>query len=73
MTLWAIFDPAVGPSVPRVKLTTSPSPEDLARLTKTADLVGAEHRVLVSQTPRTVEGPRGLSCDLAGLLGRLAA
>ena len=39
--LWAI----------ETKLTTSPSPHDLARLDRSADLIGANRRFLVSQTP----------------------
>ena len=33
------------------KLTTSPSPHDLARLDRSAELIGASRRFLVSQTP----------------------
>ncbi len=33
------------------KLTTSPSPHDLARLDRSADMIGASRRFLVSQTP----------------------
>ena len=54
-----------------VKLTTSPGPDDLARLHKAADLVGAHHRFLVSQTPSVVEGERAVSCDLPWLLQHL--
>lgn len=34
------------------KLTASPSPHDLARLDSVADLIGADRRFLISQTPR---------------------
>ena len=33
------------------KLTTSPSPRDLARLDRSAELIGASRRFLISQTP----------------------
>lgn len=47
-----------------IKLTTSPSPEDLARLRAAGDLCGASRRVLVSQVPRASRGEREWSCDL---------
>lgn len=56
-----------------VKLTTSPGPDDLARLHQAADLVGAGPRFLVSQTPRVVQGERAVSCDLPWLLQHLQA
>lgn len=55
-----------------VKLTADPSPADLARLDKTADLIGAHRRFLVSQTRRLVEGTRTASCSLDWLLEQLA-
>lgn len=55
-----------------VKLTANPGPGDIARLDKVADMITASKRFLVSQTPRTVEGERTISCDLAWFLGRLA-
>lgn len=61
--LWAI----------EVKLTTNPKAEDLARLDKTADLIGASKRFLVSQTRRVLEGERTTSCDLPWLLEWLVA
>jgi predicted AAA+ superfamily ATPase len=59
--LWAI----------EVKLTTSPGPRDLGRLDKTADMIGATRRILVSQTKRTVGGTERASCNLPWLLDRL--
>ena len=59
--LWAI----------EVKLTTSPGPRDMDRLDKTADMIGATRRILVSQTTRTVGGTERASCNLPWLLNRL--
>ena len=59
--LWAI----------EVKLTTSPGPRDMNRLDKTADMIGATRRILVSQTKRTVGGTERASCNLPWLLDRL--
>ncbi len=55
-----------------VKLTTHPQPQDLARLNRQADMIGAEKRFLVSQTREpVVSGPQA-SCDLPTLLRELA-
>ena len=54
-----------------VKLTASPGPEDLARLDRCADMVGATRRFLVSQTPRPSGDERRASLDLASFLGLL--
>jgi predicted AAA+ superfamily ATPase len=59
--LWAI----------EVKLTSTPGVDDIARLDRTADLIAADRRFLVSQTPRTIEGQRTLSCNLPSFLARL--
>ena len=56
-----------------IKLTTAPSPRDLARLVKAAEWIGAERRFLVSRTKRKVEGRQATSCDLPDLLALLAA
>jgi hypothetical protein len=55
-----------------VKLSSSPSPEDLQRLARPANWIGATRRVLVSRT-RPVESDRGISTNLRGLLTRLKA
>lgn len=60
-TLWVI----------EVKLSTMPSTGDMDRLDKIADLIGASHRALVSQTPVAAGDGRRTSCDLAGLLDLL--
>lgn len=59
--LWAI----------EIKLTASPSPADLGRLEKAADLVGATHRFLISQTARPAAQERRGSENLASLVERL--
>jgi len=59
--LWAI----------EVKLTASPGLGDMDRLDKTADLIGATRRFLVSKTTRTNGGAERASCNLQWLLERL--
>ncbi len=54
-----------------VKLSTTPSTGDMDRLDKIADLIGASHCALVSQTPVAAGDSRRTSCDLAGLLDLL--
>lgn len=51
-----------------IKLTTAPSPHDLASLNKLADALGARRRVLVTQAAAHVQGGTTLSCNLAHLL-----
>jgi len=52
-----------------IKLTTSPSPADMERLNRAADMVGATRRVLVSQSSRVMGDKTRLSCNLDHLLG----
>jgi len=59
--LWAV----------EVKLSSSPTRTDLARLKKTADLIRAKRCFLVSQTRKTVGDERLVSCDLSGLIDRI--
>ncbi len=54
-----------------IKLTASPSTGDMDRLEKTADLIGATRRFLVSKTKRTHGGAERASCNLPWLLDRL--
>ena len=56
--LWAI----------KVKLTANPSNQDMEQLNRTADLVGAKRRFLVSQVRTVVEGKNQASCNLPWLL-----
>jgi predicted AAA+ superfamily ATPase len=53
-----------------VKLTTAPEAEDLARLNKTADLIGADRRILVTQTTENIAHAGQVSCNLPWLLAR---
>ena len=59
--LWAV----------EVKLTANPSHQDMDRLNRTADMVGANRRLLVAQVHTTVEGKNQASCNLPWLLERL--
>lgn len=51
-----------------LKLTTNPSPHDLARLNETADLIDASRRVLVSRTTRSAHTERVSSVSLTEFL-----
>lgn len=53
------------------KLTSSPSPEDMARLDKAANLTDASHRFLVSQTSRPSGSKQRISCNLSNFIGHL--
>jgi uncharacterized protein len=55
-----------------IKLTSQPGSAPFALLNKTADMIGADKRVLVSQTTTSVEGKDAISCDLSWLLQRIA-
>ena len=59
--LWAVV----------VKLTSSPSRDDMARLDKTADLINASRRFLVTRTRRSTGDHRRQSCNLRAFLGHL--
>lgn len=54
-----------------IKLTTDPAPQDLARLHRAADLIGADQRILLSQVPISAFGERQASCNLPDFLSRL--
>jgi predicted AAA+ superfamily ATPase len=54
-----------------IKLTASPSPADMARLDKTADLIGASRRFVISQTRESAGDDYRASCNLPDLLSRL--
>jgi len=60
--LWAI----------EVKLASAPAPEDLAALNRTADLIKADRRLLVSRVSRAALDARQVSCSLSWLLAHLA-
>jgi predicted AAA+ superfamily ATPase len=54
-----------------VKLTATPGPEDMTRLDKAADMIGASRRYLVTKTKRTTGGANRASCNLGWLLKQL--
>jgi len=54
-----------------IKLTASPGPADMARLDRTADLIGASRRFLVSQVGKSSGDLERASCNLAGFVERL--
>jgi hypothetical protein len=56
--LWAV----------EVKLSSSPGPDDMGRLDKAADMIGAKRRFLVSQTSRSSGDERRVSCNLPAFL-----
>jgi len=51
-----------------IKLTSSPSPGDMARMEKAADLISASRRFLISQVQQSSGDVRRLSCDLPTFL-----
>lgn len=53
-----------------IKLTASPSDSDMQRLNKTADLIGAGRRILVTRTPTPIESGQMISTNLPTLLKR---
>ncbi|HHK42167.1 MAG TPA: ATP-binding protein, partial [Planctomycetaceae bacterium] len=59
--LWAV----------EIKLTSEPGPADMAKLDKTADMIQAHRRFLISQTNRPVGDGRRVSCGLPDFLERL--
>jgi len=56
--LWAI----------EIKLTTQPSPTDMHKLNKTADLIGADKRFLVSQHQESIYAGSQISTNLPDLI-----
>ncbi|MBN1944224.1 MAG: ATP-binding protein [Bradymonadales bacterium] len=56
-----------------VKLTTQPSPSDATRLTRAAELVGADRRFLVTRTPEVITDGPLWSCRLEHLVEALQA
>lgn len=59
--LWAV----------EVKLTASPSHEDMARLNKTADMIKATHRFLVSKAKQASGSKHMVSCNLTNFMEHL--
>lgn len=56
-----------------IKLTTSPSPSDMDRLMKTADMVSAHRRFLISRRKEPIGDRKHASCSLDWLLHCIAA
>ncbi len=54
-----------------IKLTSSPSPSDMDRLDRAADMAGASRRFLISQTSRPSGDSMRASCHLEDFLERL--
>ena len=54
-----------------IKLTASPSPADMDRLNRTADMIGAARRFLVTRTSRPTGNAHRASCDLPSMIDRL--
>ncbi|MBI2958994.1 MAG: hypothetical protein HYY28_01660 [Betaproteobacteria bacterium] len=54
-----------------VKLSASVSPQDMTRLDRAADLIGAEHRYLVCQTAAPAANATRGALTLAGAMTRL--
>jgi predicted AAA+ superfamily ATPase len=66
-----ILQGAEAPWAIEIRLTTQPSEADLTRLNKTADLIGAGTRVLLSRTSKPAGTDHVLSTNLPGLLEHL--
>ena len=59
--LWAI----------EIKLNASPGPDDMARLTRVADMINSSRCFLISQSRRSYGDGRLLSCNLEAFLDKL--
>ncbi|MBK5101919.1 MAG: hypothetical protein JJE15_13140, partial [Desulfobacteraceae bacterium] len=51
-----------------IKLSGSPGRDELDRLRKAAEMVGADRKVLISRTKRHIEGANVVSTNLYGVL-----
>lgn len=51
-----------------IKLTSTPGKEDLGRLNKTADMINADKRVLLSRTKNEIVGSDTISTNIKGFL-----
>ena len=54
-----------------IKLTSTPGKEDLDRLNKTADMINADKRVLLSRTKNEIVGPDTEIEQKGGVRGRI--
>lgn len=66
-----ILSAPVGLIAIEVKLTSSPSPKDMERLNKVADMIDARKRILVSQVPQSSNNGAMISCNLPWLVENL--
>ena len=66
-----ILNAPVGLVAIEVKLTSSPSPKDMARLNKVADMIDSRKRILVSQVPQSLDNGVMISCNLPWLVENL--
>jgi predicted AAA+ superfamily ATPase len=55
-----------------MKLTTSPGKRDLDRMKKTAEMIGADRKVLVSRSNKTIQGQSSIITDVKGALNLMA-
>ena len=54
-----------------IKLSSSPGPQDMDRLNRAADMIGADRRFLISQTEQNVDEGNQVSCNLEWMLEKL--
>lgn len=54
-----------------IKLSSAPDKMDLDRLIKTAHLIKADRRVLISRTKEEIKGPLGISTNLGGAVSAI--
>lgn len=54
------------------KLTTNPTRAMITRLSRTADMIGADRRFLVSQRPGTFGNSVTVACDIDGIIAAAA-
>lgn len=54
-----------------IKLTSFPSVSDLHRLNKTADMIDASRRIMVSRTSQTIDNGKAVSCNLRWFIDHL--
>lgn len=66
-----VLEGAGKPVAIEIKLTSSPSPSDLQRLDKTANLINAGPRILVTRTAARAASGLLVSTNLPGLLSYL--
>jgi hypothetical protein len=54
-----------------IKLTSSPSAQDMQRFNKAADIIDADKRILVSRTAENTDGGKVVSCNLDWFINHL--